>query len=250
LEPLKIIRIGKIEDNKLVLYETIINDEIIRPLISLSYDETFISLKEHHGSLKFKTKKALFGLEGEIIEFSIFQEYDFPMLSEIEASGGLHNILEYFSHYIFPACDFLENACGAEHDSPSNGNLQRFWCYGKDLVWVNRPSRSKADYDFIKLKVEEFFLQREDEYLLLAQKVERLRNLKESRQSARRKDIPDDVLAYVLKRDEEKCVKCFSTQNLQFDHILPKSRGGGDHPENLRVLCQSCNLTRGNLTNI
>lgn len=30
------------------------------------------------------------------------------------------------------------------------------------------------------------------------------------------------------------------------DHILPKSRGGGNEPGNVRVLCRSCNSARGN----
>lgn len=145
----------------------------------MSHDEVFVDLEKHGDSVKFTTKKAVLGVKGKIVEIYP-QDYDFPMLSKIEASGELHNILEYFSYYIFPACDFLENACGAEHDAPNNGNLQRFWCYGKDLVWINRPSRSKADYNFIKLKVEEFFLQREDEYLLLTKKLKDLEILKKA----------------------------------------------------------------------
>jgi hypothetical protein len=30
------------------------------------------------------------------------------------------------------------------------------------------------------------------------------------------------------------------------DHIIPKSLGGVDHLDNLRVMCSTCNLTRGN----
>lgn len=30
------------------------------------------------------------------------------------------------------------------------------------------------------------------------------------------------------------------------DHVLPRSLGGGDEPENLRLACRACNVTRGN----
>lgn len=33
---------------------------------------------------------------------------------------------------------------------------------------------------------------------------------------------------------------------LHIDHIRPVSRGGGNGPENLRLLCPHCNISRGN----
>lgn len=45
----------------------------------------------------------------------------------------------------------------------------------------------------------------------------------------------------VWKRDGEKCRKCNSSANLQFDHILPLALGGKTHLENLRLLCFNCN---------
>ncbi len=38
--------------------------------------------------------------------------------------------------------------------------------------------------------------------------------------------IPDDVKMYVWKRDQGKCAKCGSQNNLEFDHIIPVSKGG------------------------
>lgn len=34
---------------------------------------------------------------------------------------------------------------------------------------------------------------------------------------------------------------CEVNENLQLDHIVPKSRGGEDSIENTRILCRSCN---------
>jgi len=37
------------------------------------------------------------------------------------------------------------------------------------------------------------------------------------------------------------CVNCGSTHALEVDHIIPRALGGPDEPENLRLLCRSCN---------
>jgi hypothetical protein len=37
------------------------------------------------------------------------------------------------------------------------------------------------------------------------------------------------------------CEICSSTHALEVDHIKPRALGGSDEPENLRVLCRSCN---------
>jgi hypothetical protein len=41
-----------------------------------------------------------------------------------------------------------------------------------------------------------------------------------------------------------ECVFCGSTENLQTDHLIPKSRGGSDSADNLVLSCQKCNASR------
>ena len=31
----------------------------------------------------------------------------------------------------------------------------------------------------------------------------------------------------------------------EVDHVVPRSRGGSDHPENLQLLCPNCNRIKG-----
>lgn len=45
----------------------------------------------------------------------------------------------------------------------------------------------------------------------------------------------------IFKRDENKCVYCGSTKDLNIDHVIPKSKGGRDTWKNLVTSCRSCN---------
>lgn len=64
-------------------------------------------------------------------------------------------------------------------------------------------------------------------------------NLTEAKQSDR--NIPGSIKKIVWDRDEGKCVICGSTNNLEFDHEIPFSKGGSNSTSNIRILCQSCN---------
>ena len=59
-----------------------------------------------------------------------------------------------------------------------------------------------------------------------------------------RESIPQHVRSEVWDRAGGKCVICGSTENLQYDHILPFSKGGGEMVGNLQILCRDCNLAK------
>ena len=42
------------------------------------------------------------------------------------------------------------------------------------------------------------------------------------------------------------CFNEFESRNLEIDHIVPKSKGGGDYYENYQLLCGACNRVKGN----
>ena len=65
-------------------------------------------------------------------------------------------------------------------------------------------------------------------------------------------DVPkyniDANKRYLFGKQEGLCNGCktlFPYRNLTIDHIVPKSKGGTDHIENLQLLCGACNSTKG-----
>ena len=56
--------------------------------------------------------------------------------------------------------------------------------------------------------------------------------------------ITQKVKDQVWKRDEGKCVECGSNENLEFDHIIPHSKGGANTYRNIQLLCQPCNRVK------
>jgi site-specific DNA-methyltransferase (adenine-specific) len=64
------------------------------------------------------------------------------------------------------------------------------------------------------------------------------------------KEVPrtKSVKERLYKEQNGKCNACgkdFDLLNLEIDHIIPKSKGGGDYYENYQLLCGSCNRIKG-----
>ncbi|MBU1299877.1 MAG: HNH endonuclease [Bacteroidetes bacterium] len=81
-------------------------------------------------------------------------------------------------------------------------------------------------------------------------KFERLKSKYYSRSSMdiklNRPRIFEEVRIAVWRRDEGKCVRCGSRENLEYDHIIPISQGGSNTVRNIELLCEKCNRTKSN----
>jgi len=61
--------------------------------------------------------------------------------------------------------------------------------------------------------------------------------------------VPDSLYYRILKESGGRCALCGATKKerpLHVDHIVPRSKDGKTEYDNLQVLCQKCNLAKGN----
>jgi stress response protein SCP2/NADH pyrophosphatase NudC (nudix superfamily) len=56
--------------------------------------------------------------------------------------------------------------------------------------------------------------------------------------------IPHQVRIAVWQRDGGKCSQCGAKEYLEYDHIIPHSRGGASTLGNVQLLCRRCNLEK------
>ncbi|MDD4645414.1 MAG: HNH endonuclease [Bacteroidales bacterium] len=54
------------------------------------------------------------------------------------------------------------------------------------------------------------------------------------------------IREYIKEHEEpDRCIYCGQSTKLTVEHILPRSRGGEDIPDNVVWVCQSCNSGKG-----
>ncbi|MDD2913366.1 MAG: HNH endonuclease signature motif containing protein [Candidatus Pacebacteria bacterium] len=64
---------------------------------------------------------------------------------------------------------------------------------------------------------------------------------KRLRKEGQRVGIPRDIQEQVYDNYKGRCFCCGDRKNLEFDHIIPVSKGGSSTIKNLQLLCQKCN---------
>lgn len=68
----------------------------------------------------------------------------------------------------------------------------------------------------------------------------------DSTDSVSRLGIPREVQREVWRRDGGKCTACGSPERLEYDRIIPVSRGGSNTARNIQLLCEKCNRQKSN----
>lgn len=57
--------------------------------------------------------------------------------------------------------------------------------------------------------------------------------------------ISYDTKRKVWRRDNGRCIQCGNNEYLEFDHIIPVSKGGSNTERNIQLLCEKCNRSKG-----
>ncbi len=58
--------------------------------------------------------------------------------------------------------------------------------------------------------------------------------------------VPQRVRQEVWRRDRGRCASCGSRERLEYDHIIPVSRGGSNTARNVELLCERCTRAKHN----
>ena len=101
--------------------------------------------------------------------------------------------------------------------------------------WPNHLPGNQA-YLYDRRKYEEFLLIRNKII-----EIDKTTPAKKSRPATRSRSISRSVRNAVYRRDEGRCRQCGSNENIEYDHIIPHSKGGSNTERNIQLLCEQCN---------
>lgn len=129
-----------------------------------------------------------------------------------------------------PSDETLNIKVVAEIDEISEGNF---------VVKITESSFPLNEYSLSKVKEKYTEQLRNDGEVVNSLEVKYDGNKRQ-----RKRTITQDVKDRVWNRDGGKCVECGSNENLEFDHIIPFSKGGANTYRNIQLLCENCNRTK------
>ena len=122
---------------------------------------------------------------------------------------------------------------------------RKSYCIYRDKIFeLLRDFQEPHAIEKAPLRIRKTVLEEEHEIAGLRRAVANLELAKTYSSGPSRTPIPDDVRVAVWARDRGICVKCGSSDNLHFDHIIPVAKGGSPFVENIQILCQQCNLRK------
>jgi hypothetical protein len=131
-------------------------------------------------------------------------------------------------------------------DCNLNFQSHKYLLFNNDLYFFDNTKYQYSD-EKIEFLLKEYIYKEDDKF----KRLEKLITLYEEKneiieQKFTREPIPQEVKEEVFIRDEGKCVICGTQEDLQYDHIIPVSKGGSNTAKNIQILCKHCNLKKLN----
>ncbi len=127
-------------------------------------------------------------------------------------------------------------ACDTE---PITDSQQFSWFYKS----YNYLMSGDYSYEQKKLLIYEDYDKERRRFERLKQKYLEEDSTKDTKNRPR---IPENIRIQVWRRDDGKCARCGSRENLEYDHIVPISKGGSNTTRNIELLCEKCNRSKSN----
>jgi hypothetical protein len=115
---------------------------------------------------------------------------------------------------------------------------EAYFLFKKNLYYID--SGNSYTLKEQQLIVKEYYFKHKSKFERLQREI-RLYERLELKNEISREPIPEEVRFAVWRRDRGKCVKCGSNEKLEFDHIIPVSKGGSSTERNVQLLCERCN---------
>ena len=164
-----------------------------------------------------------------------------PLPVNVRLFEGFLNIQDEEPQLLMARFDYLNYRPENESKSESAYDAlsrRKFYLYRGYLYQFDESDIHSIDEQ--KLLIQADYLKRDRKFNKIIREVE-LFNKLSSKLVEPREPIPEDVRFAIWRRDEGKCVLCGSNQNLEFDHIIPVSKGGSKTERNIQLLCEKCN---------
>lgn len=230
-----------------------------KAVVPFEYDDV-----DYNGSEKFVVKKdkkkGVVSVNGKVLLPCIYDVFDYLDAPDkrdfykIEKDGKV-GVAEEKSESIDVLLDCIFDDVRTAHENKYEIEVQisKKWYFAKD-TFVKEYIREQ-DPEVMKEKIKKQILEKERKKRESAKKKQLEAQAKAEMMEQGiisddddnlREPIPQDVQDRVWNRDGGKCVKCGSQEKLEFDHIIPFSRGGSNTYRNLQILCEKCNRSKSN----
>jgi hypothetical protein len=125
----------------------------------------------------------------------------------------------------------------------------KYFLFNNELYFTSTKKEPyRYTQDQLEILLKEFIYKENSKFEKLQKQIDLFEKISlEIDVERKREPIPEDVKFEVWRRDGGKCVICGSNEKLEFDHIIPFSKGGSNTARNIQLLCESCNRKKSNI---